>query len=130
MDGSEVLAFTLRQVPPLMNEVLSLAGWSIDQMDAFVPHQANRFMLQHLAKRLKIPPEKLVLSLDEFGNTSSASSPLTMSHRLAPRLREEGANLVLAGFGVGWSWGALAVRCGPLVMPGIIHLDHAGMAAN
>ena len=130
MDGSEVFAFTLRQVPPLMNEVLSLAGWRIDQMDAFVPHQANRFMLQHLAKRLKIAPEKLVVSLDEFGNTSSASIPLAMSHRLAPRLRQEPANLILAGFGVGWSWGALAVQCGPMVMPEIIHLDQAAVAAN
>ena len=130
MDGSEVFAFTLRQVPPLLKDVLSLSGWGIDQMDAFVPHQANLFMLQHLAKRLKIPPEKLVVSLDEFGNTSSASIPLAMSHRLALRLSAGPVNLVLAGFGVGWSWGALAVQCGPMVMPEIVRLDQAVAAAS
>ncbi len=123
MDGAEVFAFTLRQVPQLMNDVLSLSGWQIGDLDALVPHQANLFMLKHLAKRLNIAPGKLVVSLDEFGNTSSASIPLAMSHRLAPRLRGEAANLILAGFGVGWSWGALALRCGPMVMPDIVYVD-------
>lgn len=130
MNGSEVFAFTLREVPSLMKSVLSVSGWSVDDMDAFVPHQANQFMLQHLAKRLKVAPQKLIVSLDEFGNTSSASIPLAMSHRLAPRLTEESCNLILAGFGVGWSWGALAVRCGPMVMPDIIRLEQASAAAN
>ncbi len=123
MEGSEVFAFTLREVPSLIGEVLSLAGWTLEQMDAFVPHQANLFMLQHLSKRLKIPAQKLVVSLDEYGNTSSASVPLAMSHRLAPRLRSGTENLILAGFGVGWSWGALAVTCGPMAMPDILVLE-------
>jgi 3-oxoacyl-[acyl-carrier-protein] synthase-3 len=123
MDGSEVFAFTLREVPGLVNAVLSLAGWKLDQVDAFVPHQANLFMLQHLGKRMKIPTEKLIVSLDEYGNTSSASIPLAMNHRLASRLSTGTENLILAGFGVGWSWGALAVTCGPMAMPDILVLD-------
>ena len=122
MDGAEVFAFTLRQVPPMIAEVLSESGWTLDEVDAFVPHQANLFMLQHLGKRLKIPAGKLVLSLDEFGNTSSASIPLALSHRLGQPLRYKPMKLVLAGFGVGWSWGAAAVTLGPMVMPEIIYL--------
>lgn len=123
MDGSEVFAFTLREVPAMIGEVLSLAGWELDQIDAFVPHQANLFMLQHLAKRLKIPAGKMVVSLDEYGNTSSASIPLALTHRLAYRLRTGTEKLVLAGFGVGWSWGALALSCGPMAMPGVLELE-------
>jgi len=125
MDGAEVFAFTLRQVPPMMAEMLSASGWTLDEMDAFVPHQANQFILQHLGKRLKIPAGKMVLSLDEFGNTSSASVPLSLSYRLGGRLRQESMKLVLAGFGVGWSWGAATVTCGPMVMPEIIYLSES-----
>ena len=123
MEGSEVFAFTLREVPTLISDVLSLSGWRLDQMDAFVPHQANLFMLQHLGRRMKIAPEKMVVSLDEYGNTSSASIPLAMCHRLATRLRTGTENLILAGFGVGWSWGALAATCGPMAMPDVVVLE-------
>jgi 3-oxoacyl-[acyl-carrier-protein] synthase-3 len=64
----------------------------------------------------------MVLSLDEFGNTSSASIPLSLSYRLGGRLRQERMKLILAGFGVGWSWGAATVTCGPMVMPEIIYV--------
>jgi 3-oxoacyl-[acyl-carrier-protein] synthase-3 len=130
MHGGEVFAFTLRQVPALISELLCVSGWTLDQMDAFVPHQANMFMLQHLSKRLKIPPEKLVINMDEYGNTSSASIPLAMSDRLAPRLRNGTANLILAGFGIGWSWGAVALNCGPMVMPGVMLMEEEALVGG
>ncbi|MBK9169069.1 MAG: ketoacyl-ACP synthase III [Bryobacterales bacterium] len=120
MDGAEVLRFTLERVPSLVEKLLAVSGWTMDQLDAFVPHQANRFMLHLLIEQSKIPPEKLVLSLEEFGNTSSASIPLTLTHGLAPRLRQETMRLLLAGFGVGWSWGAVSVTCGPMVMSDLV----------
>lgn len=123
MNGPEVFAFTLKEVPSMVRTILAETGWTSDDMEGFVPHQANLFILQHLAKRMKIPPHKLVLALEEFGNTSSASIPLAMSHQLAPVLREQSMNLVLAGFGVGWSWGALAAPIGPLVMSDIVYVD-------
>jgi 3-oxoacyl-[acyl-carrier-protein] synthase-3 len=125
MDGAEVLAFTLRRVPPMVAEALSASGWALNEVDAFVPHQANQFMLQHLGRRLKIPAGKMVLSLDEFGNTSSASIPVSLSCRLGERLRQEQMKLILAGFGVGWSWGAATVTCGPMVMPEVIYLHES-----
>jgi 3-oxoacyl-[acyl-carrier-protein] synthase III len=124
MDGQEVFNFALKELPPLVADVLAAAGWNAGDIDSFVPHQANAFMLKYLCKRMKIPLDKLVLSLDEFGNTSSASIPLAVSHRLAPRLREQSTNLVLAGFGVGWSWAAATVTCGPIVAPDVLFLDH------
>jgi 3-oxoacyl-[acyl-carrier-protein] synthase-3 len=86
-------------------------------------HQANQFMLKHLAKRMKLPTEKVVLALEEFGNTSSASIPLAMTHSLAVELREDSLRLLLAGFGVGLSWGAVALSCGPMIMPDLVIVD-------
>lgn len=123
MNGAEIFAFTLREVPPLLNAVLKGAGWSVDDVDAFVFHQANRFMLQHLAKRLKLPKDKLVLAMEEFGNTGSASIPLAMSARLGDRLRSRPLRTVLAGFGVGYSWGAVTATCGPMVMPEVLRVQ-------
>ena len=125
MDGAEVFKFTLDRVPGLMQELLSASGWSLDSIDAFVPHQANLFMLRTLSELIKIAPEKLIISLDEYGNTSSASIPLALSHRLAERLRDNPTRCVLSGFGVGLSWAAAAVTCGPMVMPSIVSVEEA-----
>ena len=125
MDGAEVFRFSLEKVPPMVEQVLARSDWSWDQVDAFVPHQANLFMLRTIGDQLKLPAEKLIVSLDEYGNTSSASIPLALSHRLATRLQRGTERLILAGFGVGWSWGAAAVTCGPMVMPPIVCVDGA-----
>lgn len=108
MDGAEVFAFTLRAVPALLREVLADASETLETVDAVVMHQANRMMLQHLARRAKVPDGKMVYALERFGNTSSASIPLALcaEEGLAPKLRAGAAKLLLAGFGVGWSWGA------------------------
>lgn len=126
MDGAEVFRFSMERVPPMVDELLAFCGQSIEQIDAFVPHQANLFMLQQISEQLMLPAGKLALSLHEFGNTSSASIPLTCSYRLAERLRQTSTNMILAGFGVGWSWGAAAVTCGPMVMPDIAYVGESG----
>ena len=123
MDGAEIFAFSLNRVPPLIKSVLEASNWTIESIDGLVMHQANRFMLQHLAKRLKLPANKLILCLERFGNTSSASIPLALTHVLAERLRVLPLNLVLAGFGVGLSWGAVALQCGPMIMPKLVIVD-------
>jgi 3-oxoacyl-[acyl-carrier-protein] synthase-3 len=116
MDGANVFSFSLREVPKLIKTTLAAAEWSLDAVDAVVMHQANAFMLRHLAKRLRLPEEKLTLALEDFGNTSSASIPLALVHQCANRLTAGSQRLLLAGFGVGWSWGGAAVTCGPLVV--------------
>ena len=123
MDGGEIFTFTLRVVPAQVKSVIDLAGWSADQVDGFVFHQANGFMLQHLAKRMKVPAGRMPLSLDSYGNTSSASIPVTLSHSLGHRLRKERLRLVLSGFGVGLSMASAALECGPIVAPDVIKVD-------
>lgn len=122
MNAGEIFPFTLATVPKLIQSVLRQADWNLDCVDGFVFHQANGFMLQHLAKCLKVPPAKLVLALDQYGNTSSASIPLAVTTCLRNRLRSEALKLVFAGFGVGFSWGAAALSCGPIVMPELIEV--------
>jgi 3-oxoacyl-[acyl-carrier-protein] synthase III len=120
MNGSEIFLFALAQVPPLIEGTLADAGWSADVVDAFVFHQANEFMLEHLRKSMGLAREKVPLALEEFGNTSSASIPLTITARLADRLRQAPARLVFAGFGVGFSWASVAVQTDGLVAPELV----------
>lgn len=130
MDGPEVFTFTLQRVPGLVKAILGSAGCGLDSIDSVVFHQASRFMLEYLAKRIKIPPEKFAIALEDFGNTSSASIPLTITTTgLRERMQTSTARLLLAGFGVGLSWAAAVLQCGPGVFPELVECDEA-MAAN
>jgi 3-oxoacyl-[acyl-carrier-protein] synthase-3 len=117
MNGPEVFSFTLREVPPLLDRILARAGWTKEQVDFFVMHQANKWMLDQLGKRLGIPAASLPIALEGFGNTVSASIPLAITHSIRPVIGEKTRRLVLAGFGVGLSWGAAALEVGPIVLP-------------
>jgi 3-oxoacyl-[acyl-carrier-protein] synthase-3 len=109
MDGGEIFTFALTRIPPLIDETLSAAGWAVADVDFFIFHQANAFMLRHLCKKMRLPKEKVPIALEEFGNTSSASIPITLVSTLG--LRPGGrSNVVLAGFGVGFSWAACALK--------------------
>lgn len=123
MNGAEIFTFSLKRVPPLIQGIMESSCWSVEDVDAFVMHQANRFMLKHLGKKMKIPEEKVVIALEDFGNTSSASIPLALNARLQSTLTQQQQNLVMAGFGVGYSWAAVTLSAGPLVMPDIITTD-------
>ncbi|HMH02010.1 MAG TPA: ketoacyl-ACP synthase III [Terriglobales bacterium] len=130
MDGPEVFAFTLREIPSLINAVLAKAGWTGDSFDALVFHQANRYMLQYLTKRMRLPPEKVVMAIENYGNTSSASIPLAITHSLANQLRLGEMRLVLAGFGVGLSWGAVTLTCGPMIISDLIKVSENSNASR
>ncbi|WP_188567279.1 ketoacyl-ACP synthase III [Undibacterium terreum] len=105
MDGSEVFNFTLKSVPPLVNDLLSFSGYSSMQVDAFLFHQANNFMLKHIIKKTKIPAERAPININRFGNTSSASIPLLIADQL-PAIAKTGGPVAMIGFGVGYSWSA------------------------
>lgn len=113
MDGGAIFNFTLATVPPLVKATLEQGGGA-EQFDAFLFHQANAFMLRHLAKKSKLPPDKVPVNIDRFGNTSSATIPLLMTTDLADRLCSEAIRLGMFGFGVGFSWGSADVTVGPL----------------
>ena len=120
MNGSAIFEFTLREVQPLVQSTLAAANWQVEDIDAFVFHQANQFILNHLSKRMRLPAGKVALALAEFGNTSSASIPLAMQHTLRDRARAETLRLLIAGFGVGFSWGAAALTVEKLVIPELL----------
>ena len=113
MDGGAIFNFTLATVPPLVAATLERGGGAAG-FDAFLFHQANAFMLRHLAKKSKLPPDKVPVNIDRFGNTSSATIPLLMTTDLAERLRDGPMRLGMFGFGVGFSWGSVDVKVGPL----------------
>lgn len=114
MDGGEIFNFTLRAVPPLVARTFEFADAPMEAHDAFLFHQANLFMLKHLAKKAKLAPEKTPTNIDRFGNTSSASIPLLMTTELAARLSAGPARLAMFGFGVGYSWASASLAAGPL----------------
>ena len=109
MNGPEIFNFTIREVPALINGLLNLAKWDKTFPDAYVFHQANHFMVQYLSKRMGLPPAKVICGLKDFGNTSSASIPLAICSELQAGFSNQKRSLVLVGFGVGFSWGAVAV---------------------
>lgn len=107
MDGMDVFNFTINEVPGLIKEGLSQSGLSVDGIDYLVLHQANKFVLKQVAMMTGFPMKKVPISMDRYGNTSSASIPLTLCD-MKERDETLGVKKVLmSGFGVGLSWGAL-----------------------
>ena len=114
MDGGEIFTFTLKAVPPLIRKTIEDAQLTVDDYDAFLLHQANTFMINHLAKKAKLPKEKVPINMDRYGNTSSATIPLLMTTDLADDLRSRSMQLGMFGFGVGYSWASASMSVGPL----------------
>ncbi len=112
MNGAEVFNFTLRMVPQVMERLLCKAGLDRSAVDLFVFHQANRFMLEHLRRKLHIPEEKFVIAMENVGNTVSSSIPIALQAAEQHGQLKPGALVMLVGFGVGYSWGATLLRWG------------------
>jgi 3-oxoacyl-[acyl-carrier-protein] synthase-3 len=113
MNGAEIFNFTLRAVPEAVTQLLHKAGIAQEAVDLFVFHQANRFMLDHLRRKLRIPAEKFVFAMEDFGNTVSSTIPIALHQAQTRGQLTPGALVMLVGFGVGYSWGATLVRWGP-----------------
>lgn len=109
MDGAEVFTFSLRVVPEIVEEALRRSGLDLDDIDAFVFHQANAFMLETLRKKLGIAPERFVVEMRDCGNTTSSSIPIALDAALASGQLRPGMTAMFVGFGVGLSWGAVVV---------------------
>lgn len=110
MSGTDIMQFALREVPKVIDEVIQLNGWTKDAVGFYGLHQANKFMVNYLAKKCKIQNGLAPVSLATTGNIGSASIPLLLASigETYPRNRMQKA--VLCGFGVGLSWGACAVE--------------------
>ncbi|MGD9942532.1 MAG: ketoacyl-ACP synthase III [Burkholderiaceae bacterium] len=110
LDGPAILNFSITRIPPAVQSLLERSGQAIGEIDYFFFHQANRMINETIRKKLRLPEEKVPSTLYDFGNTSSASIPLTMVARAAAGLRRDGARLLLSGFGVGLSWASCVVQ--------------------
>lgn len=114
MDGTQVFAFTLREVPKAILATLAAAETPVAAIDHVILHQANEMMLRRLGAKIGARDDQLVLAMAARGNTSSATIPLAMTDALAPSLTGGERTLLLCGFGVGWSWGTAVWRTGPV----------------
>jgi 3-oxoacyl-[acyl-carrier-protein] synthase-3 len=112
MDGPAIFTFAISVVPRAVKKLLAKASLSLDQIDWFVYHQANRYMLEQLARRSKIPAEKMVIDVDDIGNTVSASIPIALQRGVEAGNIQPGDRLLLAGFGVGYSWATCELTWG------------------
>lgn len=115
MDGSAIFNFVQSEVPPLVHDLLARVGIGINDIDFFLCHQPNRFMLQKLADKMKIPYAKMPSNVVEnYGNSSGASIPVAITLNLAERLKTGQARVCLIGYGAGLTWTAMLLRIGRL----------------
>ncbi len=111
MDGKAVFRFATRVMAQATRKVLERSGLTTDDVDLIVPHQANIRIIQNsVLNQLKIPPEKVLINLQKYGNTSTASIPIALCEAIEAGRVKPGNNLVFVGFGAGLSWGACAIK--------------------
>jgi 3-oxoacyl-[acyl-carrier-protein] synthase III len=109
MNGADVFNFVIREVPKDFNRLIEYSGTDISSIDFFIFHQANSYINGFLAKKLRLPEDKVPSTIEKFGNTSSVSIPLTIVSELKDQLRTH-KRLLLSGFGVGLSWGTAIIE--------------------
>ncbi|HEY4252819.1 MAG TPA: ketoacyl-ACP synthase III [Roseomonas sp.] len=118
MDGPAVFNFTLQRVPAMVTDMLACSGHGIDDIDLFVLHQPNKYILRNLQKRLKIPEERIPMATQSvYGNQNAASIPGTISGFLSARYGGGKVRSLFAGFGIGLSWGACVVETDGIFAP-------------
>ena len=121
MDGSAVFNFVQVEVPPLIDDLLKQAGADKDEVDYYFFHQANRFMLQKLADKMKVPYAKMPGNIVEhFGNSSGVTIPTVITFNMKERLLKEKLKVCLAGYGVGLTWCAMLLDLGFLAFNNIV----------
>ena len=120
LDGMSVFSFGISKAPQIVNELIDHYAIEKDSIDLFTFHQANMFMNEKIRKKLKLPVEKVPYSLQDFGNTSCASIPLTLVSQCGKRLQNEHLRHIACGFGVGLSWGAVCFDTNKIIVPDLI----------
>lgn len=110
MDGPGVFTFAIRTVPPMINDLLKKENLKIEEIDLFIFHQANLFMMDTIRMKLNIPEEKTFYFIKNVGNTISSSIPIALSEAIKCGKAKSGNSILLAGFGVGLSWGATIIK--------------------
>jgi 3-oxoacyl-[acyl-carrier-protein] synthase-3 len=113
MNGREVFKFATTTMAASLNRVMEKAGLSTDDIDLFIPHQANARIIEYAAHALSLPPEKVVMNVQRYGNTSAASIPIALSEVLTEGRAKPGDTLAFVGFGAGLTWATALFTLGP-----------------
>jgi 3-oxoacyl-[acyl-carrier-protein] synthase-3 len=112
MNGKEVFRFAVQVLGDAAVQAVEKVGLTLDDIDMLIPHQANERIIDAAARRLKLPPERVLINLDRFGNTSAASVPIALCEAAERGDLREGMNLVTVAFGAGLAWAAGVIRWG------------------
>lgn len=122
MDGESVFVFGISKAPKAVKALTEHYSINLDDIDLFTFHQANLFMNEKIRNKLKLDESKVPYSLQEFGNTSCASIPLTLITRCADKLKNQKVKHIACGFGVGLSWGAMNFETDNIVVSDLLEL--------
>lgn len=122
LNGLDVFNFSIAEVPACLQNFLRKTNTSEKDYDFLVMHQANRLMNETIRKKMKFPAEKVPYSISKYGNTSSASIPLTIVSEISEEVNNAPRNLLLTGFGVGLSWGVVSINTENLIVPEIVEV--------
>lgn len=114
MDGRAVFKFATQMMGQSLERVMAKAGAGIDDVDLFIPHQANARIIEYAVKQFNLPEEKVVMNVANYGNTSAATIPIALSEALEAGRAEPGDTLAFVGFGAGLTWGACLFDLGPM----------------
>jgi 3-oxoacyl-[acyl-carrier-protein] synthase III len=110
MNGREVFRHAVQKISGVIEETLVMTGYAPDEIDLYVPHQANQRILDGVLKKLGVPPEKIMVTLDKHGNTSAASIPLALNLAVEQHRIKEGSLVLMEAMGGGFTWGAALAR--------------------
>lgn len=110
MNGREVFRHAVQKISGVIEETLVMTGYAPEEIDLFVPHQANQRILDGIAKKLGIPPSRIMMTLDKHGNTSAASIPLALNQAFEEHRVKDGSLVLMEAMGGGFTWGAVLLR--------------------
>ena len=127
MDGAGIFNFTIKRVPPLIQEILEFGGLTQADIDWFLFHQSNRFIIKHLAKKCGLPEARVPMVLDRFGNSGGPSVALALTEGVRS-VGAQPARVMFLGYGVGLSWGAAVMQIDPAAT--LLHSLYSGSLAR
>jgi 3-oxoacyl-[acyl-carrier-protein] synthase III len=110
MNGREVFRHAVQKISGVIEETLVETGYAPDEIDLYIPHQANKRILDGIAKKLNVAPDKIVMTLHKHGNTSAASIPLALNEAFEAHRVKEGSLILMEAMGGGFTWGAVLAR--------------------
>ncbi len=117
MNGNQVFKFATRILGKALNEAIEAAGLTANDIDLFIPHQANKRIIDSAARRANLPPEKVFINVHKYGNTSAASIPIALTEAFEEGRAKPGDTLAFVAFGAGLTWAAAIVKLGERTMP-------------